>query len=80
MAREQNADPSTLSRIVAQAETELGMRLFQRSTRSLNVSPEGAAYLDRIEPLIEELRDASETAKKDPAARQDPCASAALWP
>ncbi|MEL6689156.1 MAG: LysR family transcriptional regulator [Pseudomonadota bacterium] len=68
VAREQDADPSTLSRLVSQAEDDLGMRLFQRSTRSLSVSPDGAAYLDRIEPLIEELRDASESARRSKSA------------
>jgi DNA-binding transcriptional LysR family regulator len=36
-------------------ETSLGVRLLQRSTRQLQVTPEGAALAERGRPLIEDL-------------------------
>lgn len=68
-ARTLDLDPSTVSRIVATAEAQIGLRIFQRSTRRLMVTEAGAAYLSRIAPLIEELEQASEEAR---AAQQTP--------
>lgn len=61
-ARVLNIDPSTVSRLVSQAETALGLRLFQRSTRHLSITEEGALYLHRVEPLLDELDQAREDA------------------
>ncbi len=54
-ARRLNVDASSISRVLAGVERELGMRLFQRSTRRLQVSEAGAAYLRRIAPLLDEM-------------------------
>jgi DNA-binding transcriptional LysR family regulator len=54
-AREQNRDPSSVSRLIALLEAELGSRLFQRSTRRLSLTEAGDVYLRSIEPLIDEL-------------------------
>lgn len=61
-ARSLDMDPSSVSRIVAALEAELGIRLFQRTTRKLTVTEEGRAFLMRLEPLIEELDAAREDA------------------
>ncbi|RJS91000.1 LysR family transcriptional regulator [Salinisphaera sp. Q1T1-3] len=50
-----DAAPSTLSHAVAGLEEKLGRRLFNRSTRSIAVTPEGAAILARIASLIAEF-------------------------
>ncbi len=55
-ARERNIDPSSVSRVVAGLEAELGVRLFQRSTRQLSVTEAGASYAQRMAPLLEEMR------------------------
>ena len=47
-ARVLDVDPSSVSRLVASTEAVLGIRLFQRSTRRLQVTEEGAAYIARI--------------------------------
>lgn len=62
-ARVLGVDPSSVSRTVANTEAALGLRLFQRSTRRLSVSAEGAAYLARIRPLLEEFDRAAELAR-----------------
>jgi len=61
-ARAWRLDASAVSRLVAALEAELGVRLFQRTTRSLTLTEAGQTYLDRIEPLIEELAAAREAA------------------
>lgn len=55
VARERNRDPSAVSRVVAALEAELGLRLFQRSTRRMSLTEAGVLYLARIEPLLDEL-------------------------
>lgn len=55
-ARERNVDPSWVSRVVASLETELGARLFQRSTRQLALTEAGMDYTQRMAPLLEEMR------------------------
>jgi DNA-binding transcriptional LysR family regulator len=58
VARDRNVDPSSISRVIAGLEEELGIRLFQRSTRQLAPTESGRIYFERIEPLIEELEHA----------------------
>lgn len=62
VAKERNVDPSSISRTIAELEAELGLRLFQRTTRSMTLTEAGEIYLARIEPLIEELVRAREAA------------------
>ncbi len=57
-ARSRNLDPSSVSRAVAGLEQELGVRLFQRSTRKLSLTEAGDLYLSRVAPLIAELSQA----------------------
>ena len=63
VARERNIDPSSVSRTVAALESELGIRLFQRTTRKLSPTEAGMTYFERIEPLIEEMQQAADIAK-----------------
>jgi DNA-binding transcriptional LysR family regulator len=55
VAKAQGTDPSTISRKVAALEDSLGVRLFQRTTRSLALTEAGDLYLTRALPLIDEL-------------------------
>jgi DNA-binding transcriptional LysR family regulator len=61
-ARERGLDPSWVSRSVAALEDELGVRLFQRTTRKLALTEAGHQYLARISPLVDELDQAHEEA------------------
>ena len=63
-ARSLLVNPSSVSRTVAAVEEDLGLRLFQRSTRSLSVTEEGEAYLARLVPLLEELDHAQDEARE----------------
>ena len=60
VARERNIDPSSVSRSIAGLERELGVRLFQRTTRKLSPTEAGILYGDRIAPLLEEMQQAIE--------------------
>lgn len=50
--------PSTLSRQVAGLEARLGVRLFNRTTRSLALTESGTAFLARALPALEEIEGA----------------------
>lgn len=63
VARERNIDPSSVSRTIAGLESELSIRLFQRTTRKLSPTEAGITYFQRVEPLIEEIQQAAEIAK-----------------
>lgn len=63
-ARVLNVDPSSVSRAVASVEAELGIRLFQRTTRALRITEEGEAYLNRLEPLLDALDHAHDAARQ----------------
>jgi len=62
VARLRAVDPSWVSRSVAGMEAELGFRMFQRSTRNVTPTESGAAYIRRIEVLLDELEQAREDA------------------
>ncbi len=69
-ARVLNKDPSLVSRTVANIERTLGLRLFQRTTRTLGLTEEGELYLRRIGPLLDEFDqalDAVSEAAREPA-------------
>lgn len=57
-ARERDVDASTISRSIRNLETDLGARLFYRTTRSLSLTEVGETYLSRIKPLVGELEHA----------------------
>jgi DNA-binding transcriptional LysR family regulator len=59
VARDRNLDPSSVSRAIAGLEAELGIRLFQRTTRQLSPTEAGMTYFERIESLVEELLQAT---------------------
>ena len=54
-ARAMACDPSAVSRNLAALEAELGIRLFERTTRRLELTEAGQRYLRRIEPIMDEL-------------------------
>lgn len=63
VARLLELDASSVSRVIAQLEQDVGFRLFQRSTRSLAPTGEGELYLNRIAPLVEEMEAAGDEAR-----------------
>src|SRR5512147_2899203 len=62
VARQRGVAPSSVSRAVAALEEALGVRLLQRTTRRLAMTEAGQRYLERVEPLLEELEAAESVA------------------
>lgn len=58
IARERGLAPSSVSRTITGLEKELGVRLFQRTTRKLEPTKAGVIYFRRIAPIISELESA----------------------
>jgi len=63
VARDRNVDPSSVSRAVALLEDEVGVRMFQRSTRRVSLTEAGEIYLARIAAVMDELDHAGEEAR-----------------
>lgn len=69
-ARKLGVTPSAVSRRVAQLESELGVTLLARTTRSLRLTPDGLAFHARCVRALQELdeaRDALASARKRPS-------------
>ena len=62
VARDRDVDPSSVSRTVAKLEKDLGIRLFQRTTRKLSPTEAGIVYFSRIAPLLEDMQQARDLA------------------
>jgi DNA-binding transcriptional LysR family regulator len=60
-ARELKAPTSTVSRAIARLETRAGVRLLQRSTRSVRATSEGNALFASVAPALGTLRSALHT-------------------
>ena len=59
-ARIAGTTPSAVSKNVERLERRLGIKLFLRSTRSLALTTDGAAYYERIAPLLQALEEAGD--------------------
>jgi len=59
-ARALGQSPVKVTRLVAALENHLGVPLFNRSTRSVTITSEGAALLDRARALLANLREAEQ--------------------
>ncbi|MCG2836450.1 LysR family transcriptional regulator [Photobacterium sp. WH77] len=54
-ARSCNTDPSTVSKAISRLEAQLGLTLFQRSTRQLRITAAGQRYADTVRKMIQDL-------------------------
>ncbi len=59
-ARSLGTTSSAISKRVAKLEDRLGVRLLQRTTRSLSLTTDGAAYYERVARLLRELEEAND--------------------
>lgn len=59
---------ATVSKWVKSLEDHLGVKLLERSTRSVNVTTDGAAYYERTRHLLSELDDIEATLGRDRAS------------
>lgn len=70
VARRQDTDPSSISRQIAALEAELGVRLFERTTRRLALTEAGQLIFDRIQAPIEEIGEIRDLARDAVAVPQ----------
>lgn len=63
-AAELGVSPSSLSHAVAAVERRLGVRLFNRTTRSVSLTEAGEQFLARVQPALREIADAVETVNR----------------
>jgi DNA-binding transcriptional LysR family regulator len=61
-AAELGMSPSALSHSIATLEQRLGVRLFNRTTRSVSLSAAGGQFLARVRPALREIEEAIEEA------------------
>lgn len=54
-ARAFHMTPSAVSKLVARLEARLGVRLINRSTRKLQLTPEGTAFYERALRILDEM-------------------------
>ena len=57
-ARSLNMSPSAVTRHVADLESHLGTRLFQRTTRRVHLTDAGEVYLNRIQHILQDIEEA----------------------
>jgi DNA-binding transcriptional LysR family regulator len=55
---------TALSHMIARIEAELGVRLFNRTTRSVALTDAGRAFVDRIGPSLQDVREAIEIVRE----------------
>lgn len=53
-----NMTPSAVSKLIARLEARLGARLLNRSTRQLQITPEGCAFYERATRILADLEEA----------------------
>lgn len=57
-ARSLGVSPSAVGKNVARLEQTMGVRLFQRSTRRVHLTAEGALFFERCRRILDDLQDA----------------------
>ncbi|MFS2177212.1 LysR family transcriptional regulator [Rhizobium pisi] len=60
-ARIAGVSPSAVGKAVARLESRLGVRLFNRTTRSISLTEEGAVLYERYKRIIDDMDDAEAT-------------------
>jgi DNA-binding transcriptional LysR family regulator len=64
-ARQLNLTPAAIGKSIAALETRLGVRLFNRTTRQLSLTPEGERVVERARAALQALDDAGAVVKPD---------------
>jgi DNA-binding transcriptional LysR family regulator len=57
-ARKLDLTPAAVTRLVSDLEKHLGVRLLQRTTRRLSLTPGGEAYLSRLRTILSDIDEA----------------------
>lgn len=62
-ARKLDLTPAAVTRLVSDLEKHLGVRLLQRTTRRLALTPAGEAYLNRLRSILGDIEEANAVAQ-----------------
>lgn len=62
-ALELGVSTTALSNLIAKLERQLGVRLFNRTTRSVSLTDAGQTFVDQVRPAVRTLHDAMGTAR-----------------
>ncbi len=62
-ALELGMSTTALSNVIGKLERQLGVRLFNRTTRSVSLTDAGRQFVDRIGPALQDIHEAMETAR-----------------
>src|ERR1700712_3974658 len=62
-ARELGLSQPSVSRIISELETRLGVTLLLRTTRRITATDAGALFLDRAREILAEIEDAEDAAR-----------------
>lgn len=68
-ARALRMSPSAVSKLIARLEARLGARLVNRSTRKLQLTPEGGAFFERATRVLADMDEAERDASAGAAPR-----------
>src|SRR3954471_7729391 len=71
-AVERGVSPSTLSQALRDLEARLGVRLLNRTTRSVALTEAGAALLATLQPALGQISEALDTVRSAQAAPSGP--------
>ncbi|MBB4194649.1 DNA-binding transcriptional LysR family regulator [Rhizobium aethiopicum] len=63
-ARVAGVSPSAIGKAVARLESRLGVRLFNRTTRSISLTEEGVVLYERYKRIIDDMQDVEATLSK----------------
>src|SRR6201999_2823427 len=61
---------ATATTLIQKLEAALGVKLLNRTTRRVSVTPDGAAYYSRVRGILEEVQDAEEALSQRSTAPQ----------
>ncbi|MBK3775395.1 LysR family transcriptional regulator [Azospirillum brasilense] len=62
-ALELGLSTTALSNLIGKLERQLGVRLFNRTTRSVSLTDAGRQFVDKISPALQDIHEAMETAR-----------------
>lgn len=66
-AKALNISTTALSNAVAKLETDLGVRLFNRTTRSVSLTDAGRTFVEQVSPALSDIHAAMEVARSQQA-------------